>query len=219
MDADLQHPPETLAKMIEEAKKGNDIIIASRYTNKGRIEKFGFFRRLTSRGATFLTHALLRETRNVKDPMSGFFIFRRNILDGKTIESSGYKVLLELLVKSGDGAKVTEIPYVFGQRTLGKSKLTVGENVKFISLLLMLSNYRPVKFLAVGLTGVAVNEGLLFLLHTFTPLSLLLAGAISIESSILSNFFLNNVWTFRDRKLGGWTRGVIKYNLVALPGA
>ncbi len=219
MDADLQHPPETLLKMFDEARKGNDIIIASRYTNKGRTEKFGFLRRITSRGATFLTHALLRETRNVKDPMSGFFIFRRSILDGKAIESSGYKVLLELLVKSGDGAKVTEIPYVFGQRTLGKSKLTVGENVKFISLLLMLSNYRPVKFLAVGLTGVAVNEGLLFLLHTFTPLSLLLAGAISIESSILSNFFLNNLWTFRDRNLGGWVRGVIKYNLVALPGA
>lgn len=91
MDADLQHPPETLLKMFDEAKKGNDIIIASRYTDKGRIEKFGLVRRLTSKGATFLTHALLRETRSIKDPMSGFFIFRRSILDGKNIESRDRK--------------------------------------------------------------------------------------------------------------------------------
>ncbi len=219
MDADLQHPPETLLKMFEEAEKGTDIIIASRYTNKGGIGKFGLLRRLTSKGATFLTHALLRETRSIKDPMSGFFIFRRSILDGKKIESSGYKVLLEVLVKSGSGAKVSEIPYVFGKRTLGESKLTVGENLKFISLLLMLSHYRPMKFITVGATGILVNEGLLFFLHTYTAMSLLFAGMISIETSILSNFLLNHFWTFRDRSLGGWGRGVLKYNLVALPGA
>ena len=166
-----------------------------------------------------MTHALLRETRSIKDPMSGFFIFRRSILDGKKIESSGYKVLLELLVKSGSETKVTEIPYVFGKRILGESKLTVGENLKFISLLLLLSHYRPVKFITVGITGILVNEGLLFFLHTYFAMSLLFAGMISIETSILTNFLLNHFWTFRDRSVGGWVRGVLKYNLVALPGA
>ncbi len=218
MDADLQHPPETLVKMLNEAKSGNDIIIASRYISEGSSGKFSFFRKIVSKGATFLAHAILRETRNVKDPMSGYFIFRKDILDGKKIESKGYKVLLEVLVKGGPDRKVSEVPYVFGERYLGQSKLTMGENLKFIGLLLLLSEFRPLKFIVVGLTGVLVNEGLLFALHTFTALSLLYAGVISIESSILSNFLLNHLWTFKGRSVGSLFRGVSRYNLIALPG-
>ncbi len=218
MDADLQHPPEVLMSMLDEAKHGSDIIIASRYIENGSSGKFGLLRRVVSRGATFLAHAMLRETRGVKDPMSGFFVFKRSILEGKKIESTGYKVLLEVLVKGGGERKVSEIPYVFGKRLLGKSKLTIGENFKFIRLLLMLSDFRPLKFMTIGLSGVAVNEGILFLLKSFSPLSLLFAGIIAIETSILSNFVLNHTWTFKDRSLGSWARGVLKYNAVALPG-
>ena len=218
MDADLQHPPETLLNMFAEAKHGSDIIVASRYVKWGRSERSGLARRVISRGATFLAHAMLRETRNVKDPMSGFFIFKREILEGKKIESDGYKVLLEVLVKGGSDHRIAEIPYTFRPRIKGKSKLTFKENIKFVRLLLMLSQFRPLKFVSVGASGVLVNEGLLFLLRTFTPSALILAGIIAIESSIISNFVLNHVWTFKGRSLGNWAYGFLRYNLVALPG-
>ena len=74
------------------------------------------------------------------------------------------------------------------------------------------------KLIVVWLTGILVNEGFLFALHTFTPLSLLNAGIISIESSILSNFLLNHLWTFKGRNVGSLFRGISRYNLIALPG-
>lgn len=219
MDADLQHPPETLVKMLEETKKGNDIIIASRYVRSGGMERFGIGRRIISRGATFLAHAMLRETRPIKDPMSGFFIFRKDVLDGKKIESDGYKILLEVLVKGRcENRRIAEIPYTFRPRTRGKSKLSFHEDIKFVRLLLLLSQFRPVKFLSVGASGVLVNMSLLFLLNTFTASSLALAGAVAIETSIISNFILNHIWTFRDRSVGNSFLGFLKYNLVAAPG-
>ncbi len=225
MDADMQHPPDSLPRLLEKAREGNDLVIASRYVREGKSEKFSIYRRIVSRAATFLAHAMLRETRNVRDPLSGFFVFRRDIMSPEKINSNGYKILLEVLVK-GTGKKVAEIPYTFKPRLKGSSKLGIRENVNYLRLILMLSEYRPLKFITVGITGVLVNEGLLFLLHNLSLFSaslasfpLAYAGAIAIETSVITNFLLNNFWTFSNLGPGRGIVKFLKYNLVAAPGA
>ncbi len=225
MDGDLQHPPSALPLLLRKAHEGNDLVIASRYVKAGKVERFSLYRRIVSRAATFLAHAMLRETRNIKDPLSGYFVFRRSAVSPDSIKSDGYKVLLEILVKGGK-KRIAEIPYTFKPRESGRSKLGFQENLKYLRLLLMLSEYRPLKFVAVGISGVLVNEGLLFLFHNLSAFSsalsslpLLYAGSLAIELSILSNFTLNNMWTFSKVSRGRLILKVLKYNAVAAPGA
>jgi len=134
MDADLQHPPELLPKLLEKAREGYDIVVASRYVEGGGIEEWGFWRRLISRGATLLAHTLLPRTRGVKDPMSGFFVFRRGVVEGIELNPIGYKLLLEVLVK-GRYEKVIEVPYVFKVRKRGKSKLGLKDILEYVMFL------------------------------------------------------------------------------------
>lgn len=133
IDADLQHPPELMVALIDKIRNGYDIAIASRYVEGGSMEDWSFFRKLVSKGAIMLTKPLT----NVKDPMSGYFILRKSIIEGVTFKSHGYKLLLEILVK-GNYIKVAEIPYLFTKRMAGKSKLNASEYWKYIRLLIHL---------------------------------------------------------------------------------
>lgn len=215
MDCDLQHPPEFLPVMLEEATRGADVVIASRYVQGGR-SSFGAARKLVSRTATGISHLLLKQTRSIADPLSGFFIFRNGVIDPSCIRSNSYKVLLEMLVR-GNVRKVSEIPYAFGTRLRGKSKLGIGEMIRYLRLVLQLSDYRALKFTLVGSAGVIVNEGLLFLLAPHTPL--LAASAMAVEASIIANFIMNNFWTFRGRSGSGLFKRLAKYNTVTILGA
>jgi dolichol-phosphate mannosyltransferase len=141
MDADLQHPPELLPKLLERAKEGYDIVIASRYVKGGGVEGWSLWRRLISRGATLLAHALFLETRKVKDPLSGFFLFRREVVEGIRLNPIGYKLLLEVLMK-GEYDKVAEVPYVFKMRRRGKSKLDLREILNYALFLLKLKRQK-----------------------------------------------------------------------------
>lgn len=118
MDGDLSHPPELIPKLLKEIEAGNDIVIASRYAKGGGVERFPFYRQLTSRGATLLARPLVK----VQDPMSGYFFLKRKVIDGVKLNPIGYKILLEILVK-GKYQKYTEVPYTFLCRYVGKSKL------------------------------------------------------------------------------------------------
>jgi len=217
MDADLQHPPELLPRLFEKAREGYDVVIASRYTKGGGVKGWKFWRRLVSKGATVLAHALLPKTRKVKDPVSGFFLFKRGVMEGIELKPIGYKLLLELLVK-GKYSKVAEVPYVFKARKRGKSKLSTKEIFNYVKHLLYLTKFRPLKFAAVGALGMFVNTGLLYLL-VLSGFPVHLASPIAIEMSILSNFALNDLWTFRDRRGGRWTWRCSKYHLSVLMGA
>jgi len=141
MDADLQHPPELLPKLLEKAMEGYDIVVASRYVEGGGIEEWGFWRRLISRGATFLAHTLLPRTRGVKDPMSGFFLIRRGVVEGVELNPIGYKLLLEVLVR-GRYERVAEAPYVFEARRRGRSKLGLREVFDYVVFLFKLMRQR-----------------------------------------------------------------------------
>jgi len=137
IDADLQHPPELLSEMAKKIKDGYDIVIASRYVEGGGIEGWSFHRWLISKVAILLARPLT----NVKDPMSGCFLLKRKVIDGVNFNPTGYKLLLEILVK-GNYEKVAEVPYVFRERIHGQSKLGIGEILRYICLLLRLYAYK-----------------------------------------------------------------------------
>jgi dolichol-phosphate mannosyltransferase len=124
MDADFSHPPETIPQLVDELLQDpNCIVIASRYTTGGSIIGWPYKRRVISISAAKIARLGLK-IRNVKDPLSGFFAFPRHSIRNITINTTGYKLLLEILVKlNGAGIKVKEIPYTFTNRTSGESKL------------------------------------------------------------------------------------------------
>lgn len=126
MDADMQHPPELLTRMYNEILKGNDLVIASRYMNGGIIREWSLQRKIVSRIGNSMAHVLLPKTRKVNDIMSGYFMLKRNVLDKVKLESIGYKILLEIVVK-GKYEFLCEVPVVFEPRKNGNSNLSIEE--------------------------------------------------------------------------------------------
>jgi len=225
MDADLQHPPEVILDLLREMKGGADIAIASRYVKGGGCQGWGLVRRIISKGAIVLAHLFLPATRLVKDPMSGFFMFQRQVVAQAHLEPTGFKILLEILME-GNFQKVAEVPYTFRTRSAGESKLSTRQQVDYLKHLYSLMKrkgelWRFLKFCLVGLSGVFVNMGLLWVLTEVAGLFYLLSAAISIETSIISNFILNNYFTFSDRRSSGvksFFNRLVKFNLVSLVG-
>ncbi len=225
MDADLQHPPEVIPDLLRAIKGGADIAIASRYIKRGGCQGWGLTRRIISKGAIVLAHLLLPSTRRVRDPMSGFFMFNRQVVAHADLRPTGFKILLEILME-GESQNITEVPYTFRVRSGGESKLNARQQVDYLKHIYSLMKrkgelIRFLKFCAVGLSGVFVNMGLLWLLTEVTGLFYLLSAAISIETSIISNFILNDYFTFRDRRspqVKSILSRLLKFNLVSLAG-
>jgi len=212
MDADLQHPPEVLPKMIEKLVNHEcDVVVASRYTEGGSVGNWSFLRRLVSWGAILVARVLLPKVREVRDPMSGYFMFRREVVEDSISEMNprGFKILLEVLVK-GKVGKVCEVPYTFGRRYLGKSKLGPSEILNYLMHVLDLSP-EYVRFTIVGAIGTVVNLGVLALLRYLLGIPHAIASAIAIEASIINNFILNDAWTFR-RRGGTWWHKILKFH-------
>ena len=215
MDSDLSHPPKIIPQLIEEIKtSGYDIAIASRYTEGGEVSGWSTKRKLISKGATGIAKAGLGV--NESDPMSGFFAFKRKILEGIKFDAIGYKMLLEILVKT-KGAKVKEIPYTFTDRTRGSSKLDSSTMFDFVTSVWKLYRYghatkvsdtrtsvrfisKAGRFYTVGASGLLVNY-LVSLLFADAVVNFwyIHATVIGIAISMTSNFILNKIWTFEDR--------------------
>jgi dolichol-phosphate mannosyltransferase len=137
MDADLQHPPELLPQMYRKVQEGYSLVIASRYVDGGGVEGLSFLRKIISLGAVKLAHLILPKTRNIKDPMSGFFMLKREAINDVELSSRGFKMLLEILIK-GKQNSVVEVPYTFKLRRKGKSKLNLKEIFRYAFLLIKL---------------------------------------------------------------------------------
>jgi len=215
MDTDFSHPPQIIPKLIESIKKYQyDIAVASRYIKGGKIQDWSLKRKLMSKFATLIAKKGLGI--DTKDPMSGFFAFKRNIIKELNIDAIGYKFLLEILVKT-KGVNIKEIPYTFQDRELGSSKISIKTIFDYYRSVWKLYRYgKPlekqekrssVKFLykagrfyTVGASGFIVNY-LISLLFTggISELWYLHANIIGIVASITSNFVLNKAWTFEDR--------------------
>jgi len=133
IDADLQHPPEVMADLVLKVEEGSDIAIASRYAAGGGVQGWAFPRRVVSRVATLLSRPLTK----VKDPMSGCFCLTRMVVDSVRFAPTGYKILLEILARANH-EKVVEVPYTFGKRDHGVSKLGWVEYIRYLKLLFRL---------------------------------------------------------------------------------
>jgi dolichol-phosphate mannosyltransferase len=140
IDADLQHPPEVLPSLLEHVLADADIAIASRYAHGNGAGEWNRFRQFVSRCGTLATAPLQRKDLRVKDPLSGFFVVRRECIEGLTLQPEGFKILLEILVK-GRIRKAVEVPFQFGNRHAGKSKADFKVALQYFTLLGKLSRY------------------------------------------------------------------------------
>ncbi|BAA29119.1 glycosyltransferase [Pyrococcus horikoshii] len=223
MDADLQHPPEVIPSLLREIEKGNDIAIASRYVKGGKVENWPFYRRLISRGAIIIGRLALPKIAGIKDPVSGFFALKRSVVEGVKLNPIGFKILMEILIK-GKYSRVTEVPFTFSTRKFGESKLKGKTMVNYLRHVYRLMKWegevdRILKFSIVGLSGVGVNEGFLWLFVNFFHISKELGVIPSTELSILNNFLWNDLWTFKDIKKGSVIERLAKFHVAAFVGA
>jgi dolichol-phosphate mannosyltransferase len=134
MDADRQHPPELLPELISAMNRGNDLVIGSRYTPGGELGKWNFVRKILSSTAVLATWPIQRRKIRAKDPMSGFFMVRRHCLEKITFQKTGFKLLLEVLVR-GHIQSIEEVPFVFGCRDRGASKANFKVAIDYAKLL------------------------------------------------------------------------------------
>ena len=232
MDADLSHPPALIPVMLAGIRDGNDLVIGSRYMEGGGIKKWPLKRRILSMGATFLGRLLFPE---IRDPVSGFFAVKRSVVEHAPLRPRGYKILLEVLGK-GTWQKAKEIPFEFVDRATGSSKLggrtiieyagQVIDNARFSwnhhESIVWQEWVKLFKFGAVGLSGIIVNEGVLIYLKGYVQWSLPVASIIAIELSILSNFILNDTWTFRtgqQHAMPHWWQRLLSFQVVSIGGA
>jgi len=224
IDADLQHPPEKIPNLLEKIKGGADIAVASRYVKGGGVKGWARHRRVISKGAEVIARLAIPDSGRISDPLSGFFMFKLGVIKKADLKPVGFKILLEVLVK-GSYEKVAEVPYVFGERLRGKSTLGIREQLNYlrhVSRLVRASGEAGqfLKFCMVGVSGVLVNMGLLWALTRFIGTDYRISAIFAIEVSILSNFMLNESWTFRKRpKKNSLTNRLASFNLACAIGA
>ena len=139
MDADLQHPPELIGELIDEASRSHaDVVVASRYSDRGDAGELSALRLAVSRGSAMLAKALFpRRLRSVSDPMSGFFLVRRSAVDAGALRPNGFKILLEILV-SGRALVTREVPFRFAKRHSGNSNASWREGATYLRRLVEL---------------------------------------------------------------------------------
>jgi len=208
MDADLQHDERILTAMLETLRTGKaDLVAASRHIEGGSAASLEKSRGTISKVATALTRNVLSVP--LSDPMSGFFMMRRDRFDAVAPKLSpvGFKILLDIVATAGTGLRVAEQSYVFGRREQGESKFNVQIGLEFLGLLLAkltgdLVDPRFIFFALVGTTGLAVHLVVLKLALLSAP-NFATAQSIATFVAMTSNFFLNNELTYRDRRLKG----------------
>ncbi|HEY8194676.1 MAG TPA: GtrA family protein, partial [Hyphomicrobium sp.] len=203
-----------------------DLVIATRYADTGAAEAgFSKLRRSASTLATRLTNLLLRT--NVSDPMSGFFMIRRDAIDkiAPKLSTGGFKLLLDILASAPQGLKVTEVPYAFRPRQLGQSKLDAVVVADFVGLLLAKFTGNSISprfffFSLVGASGLVVHLSALRAILVTTHLPFNTAQVLAAFVAMTTNFFLNNALTFRDRRLAGVAalKGLLTFYLVCSVG-
>ena len=206
MDADFSHKPEDVPRLLAEIDAGADFVIGSRYVAGGSIPKnWSFLRRLNSLGGNIVARYLAGIYR-VRDCTAGFRAIRTCVLrdiDFSRLRIQGYAFQVALLHAAvTDGARVVEVPVDFIDRTQGESKLGLSDIIEFVEnawWIRLQSSQTFIKFAIVGAAGVIVNLGF-FTLLLGMGLNKFLASPIAIEISIVTNFLLNNFWTFRERE-------------------
>ena len=208
MDGDLQHSEDALPRLIDAiADDGADIAVGTRYVAGGGIGDWDSDRARMSRLATRAGQIALGT--DVSDPMSGFFAVRRDAFDRALprLSAVGFKILLDILASSPVPLKVAEIPYQFRTREAGESKLGVRVIAEYAELIAdktigRVVPVRLIKFLMVGGLGVFVHLAVLRMILGAGS-AFFTAQTAAVMTAIAFNFFLNNSFTYADRKLRG----------------
>jgi putative flippase GtrA len=207
MDGDLQHPPEFIAGLAACGEdSGAQIVCATRYVDGGDNGGLTFGRSFISRASTYAAKLVFpRALSGVSDPMSGFFLVRRDAVDLDRLRPRGFKIMLEILVRQ-PGLRATEAPYKFDERAWGDTKASMRQGMQYLSHLGTLrastvrhrlpSRGRTLRFAVVGVLGVVVNEVALWLLVREGVAGYLLGAAIATQAAIAFNFVLSHLWVF-----------------------
>ncbi|MEJ2289459.1 MAG: glycosyltransferase family 2 protein [Deinococcales bacterium] len=211
MDGDLQHPPEVVPQLLDRARERQaTLVAASRLTDGGGTEGLSAFRRLLSYVLALVSRLLFpRSLRELSDPLTGFFLVRRDRVDPDRLRPEGFKILLELVVRSPQ-LVVSEIPFEFGKRVAGTSKASGAEMAKLFRQMVRLSlsaRSRLLRFAAVGGSGIVVNTAIFAFAAALMGGHYLLAAVVATQGSTLWNFVLSETWVFPDRARGArWAR-------------
>jgi dolichol-phosphate mannosyltransferase len=208
IDADLQHDPSILPQMLAVLSRGSAVVVGSRYVAGGGTQRWSMVRRLESWIATKVAQLVLGV--KLKDPMSGYFmLWRRDFCAVQNdLNGNGFKILLEILARLRPSA-VKEVPYTFGPRSAGQSKLSgrvVLEYLKQVCRLFAIGRQFPerfIKFSIVGGLGVVVNLAIMALLIGPGRVQDWRASAMASLAANLHNYVLNNLWTFSERSHRG----------------
>jgi dolichol-phosphate mannosyltransferase len=230
MDADLQHPPETIPALWRAMKRGADLAVASRNIEGGGVSDWTIPRRIVSRCAQLLGLVVLPEvTGRVSDPLSGYFMVRRSSLEGRELHPLGYKILVEVLAR-GEIQKISEVPYVFRetpQRGSKHSPAVLAQYLQHLSRIRihLLKTSPFVRFCIVGASGTLIDTTMLFLLSDPLTLNwgLTRSKIIAAELALANNFIWNDLWTFgkfsiHQNSLRQRARRFLKFNLLCSVG-
>lgn len=226
IDADLQHDETQLPKMLLLlASDKADLVVGSRYIEGYKSEGFNKQRAGASALATEFARKMLRV--EIADPMSGFFMVRRDRFEqlAPKLSVHGFKILLDLVASANGNLRAVEIPYTFGARQHGESKLDSMVALDFLGLVLAkLTNdtvsLRFILFAMVGGIGLVVHLATLFIALELFKAPFAEAQAAGAIVAMTSNFVLNNFLTYRDQRLKGFAilRGLIMFYIVCSVG-
>jgi dolichol-phosphate mannosyltransferase len=226
MDADLQHDETQLPKMLSLLQSGQaELVVGSRYIEGGSAASFDRGRAGASALATEVAKRVLSVS--IADPMSGFFMIRRDRFEelAPALSTQGFKILLDIVATAHGRLKIVEIPFAFGSRLHGESKLDSMVAVDFLGLVLAkfthdIVSLRFLMFALVGGTGLFVHLGTLFIALRLFHLPFAGAQAAGAFVAMTSNFILNNFLTYRDQRLKGFAilGGLLAFYLVCSVG-
>ena len=226
-DADLQHDVRILSTMLDGLRRSEiDIAIGSRYMAGGTADTFSRMRLLVSRLATRMARLLVK--REITDPMSGFFMLRREVFEqtARGLSGIGFKILLDILATARGKLRIQEYAYQFGTRQHGESKLDSRVITEYLALLIdkfsggRLS-MRFLKFSLIGASGLIIHLAILALIYESQLTSFLVAQIIATGVAMVYNFILDNRFAYRDMRLRGrrFLTGLISFILVCSIGA
>ena len=228
MDADLQHDERLLRPMLDELRQGGtQIVVGSRYAAGGGLGDWNRKRASMSRYATRLSRLVLKA--DLRDPMSGFFMIDHGVMlkcVKAGVSGIGFKILLDLFASSPEPLRFKELPYEFRTRHAGESKLDTTVAWEFGLMLLdrLFGRVVPVRFIAfslVGGFGIFVHLAVLTLAYRSANMGFIAAQSIATLVAMTSNFWLNNLLTYRDMRLRGWqwVRGWVSFAIACSVGA
>jgi dolichol-phosphate mannosyltransferase len=227
MDADLQHDETLLTAMLAHVRHDADLAVGSRFADGASAAGLSSAgREHASRVSNALARRLLGVT--LSDPMSGFFMMRRDRFEelAPQLSSQGFKILLDIVATARGTLRIAELPFVFAERQHGESKLDTRVALDFAALVLAkftndTVSFRFLLFCLVGLTGIAVHMATLQAALSVAALSFGWAQTVATFVAITWNFVLNNMFTYRDQRLTGWqfVTGMLRFQVICAIGA